>query len=137
MTSPQTERQQSVLDLLQNLKGQDPLKKLFWTELNYDRVNSPLSRKGWGDQASIVLADDPVLFATGSKDFHVIRARLKADRPLMGMEGPVVSRLLQEHPYALFIFSNASRLPVNRSDSSVITESSPKSCRALPSSRTT
>lgn len=109
MTSPQTERQQSVLDLLQNLKGQDPLKKLFWTELNYDRVNSPLSRKGWGEQASSALADDPVLFATGGKDFHVIHARLKADRPLMGMERPVVSRLLQDHPYALFIFSNASQ----------------------------
>ena len=109
MTSPQTDRQQSVLDLLQNLKGQDPLKKLFWTELNYDKVNSPLSRKGWGEQASSALADDPVLFATGGKDFHVIHARLKSDRPLLGMERPVVSRLLQDHPYALFIFSNASQ----------------------------
>ena len=109
MTSPQTERQQSVLDLLQNLKGQDPLKKLFWTELNYDKVNSPLSRKGWGEQASSALADDPVLFATGGKDFHVIHARLKSDRPLLGMERPVVSRLLQDHPYALFIFSNAGQ----------------------------
>lgn len=109
MTSPQTDRQQSVLDLLQNLKGQDPLKKLFWTELNYDKVNSPLSRKGWGEQASSALADDPVLFATGGKDFHVIHARLKSDRPLLGMERPVVSRLLQDHPYALFVFSNASQ----------------------------
>ena len=109
MTSRQTERQQSVLALLQNLKGQDPLKKLFWTELNYDKVSSPLSRKGWGEQASSALADDPVLFATGGKDFHVIHARLNADKPLMGMERPVVSRLLQDHPYALFIFSNASQ----------------------------
>lgn len=109
MTSPQTDRQQSVLDLLQNLKGQDPLKKLFWTELNYDKVNSPLSRKGWGEQASSALADDPVLFATGGKDFHVILARLNADRPLIGMERPVVSRLLQDHPYALFIFSNGNQ----------------------------
>ena len=109
MTSPQTDRQQSVLNLLQNLKGQDPLKKLFWTELNYDKVNSPLSRKGWGEQASSALADDPVLFATGGKDFHVIHARLKSDRPLLGVERPVVSRLLQDHPYALFIFSNASQ----------------------------
>jgi hypothetical protein len=109
MTSPQTERQQSVLDLLQNLKGQDSLKKLFWTELNYDKVNSSLSRKGWREQASSALADDPVLLATGGKDFHVIHARLKADRPLMGMERPVVSRLLQDHPYALFVFSNESQ----------------------------
>jgi hypothetical protein len=72
-------------------------------------VNSPLSRKGWGEPASSALADDPVLFASGGKDFHVIHARLKADKLLMGMERPVVSRLLQEHPYALFIFSNASQ----------------------------
>lgn len=109
MSLPEVERQQSVLNLLQNLRGTEPLKKLFWTELNYDRVNSPLSRKGWGEQASSALADDPVLFATGGKDFHVIHARLKADRPLMGMERPVVSRLLQDHPYALFIFSNANQ----------------------------
>jgi hypothetical protein len=108
LTSPQTDRQQSVLNLLQNLKGQDPLKKLFWTELNYDKANSPLSRKGWGEQASSALVDDPVLFATGGKDFHVIHARLKSDRTLVGMERPVVSRLLQDHPYALFIFSNES-----------------------------
>jgi hypothetical protein len=109
LTLRQTERQQSVLALLQSLKGQDPLKKLFWTELNYDKANSPLSRKGWGEHASSVLADDPMLFATAGKDFHVIHARLKADQPLMGAERPVVSRLLQEHPYALFIFSNVSQ----------------------------
>lgn len=109
MTSPQTQRQQSVLDLLQSLKGQEPLKKLFWTELNYDKANSPISRKGWGDQASGALADDPVLFATGGNDFHVIHSRLKSEKLLMGMERPVVSRLLQNHPYSLFIFSNASQ----------------------------
>jgi type I restriction-modification system DNA methylase subunit len=109
LTSPQTERQQSVLNLLQGLKGQEPLKKLFWTELNYDKANSPLSRKGWGEQASSALADDPTLFATGGKDFHVIHSRLRSEKLLMGMERPVVSRLLQDHPYALFIFSNASQ----------------------------
>lgn len=107
MTSQQTQRQQSVLDLLHGLKGQEPLKKLFWTELNYDKANSPISRKGWGEQASSALADDPVLFATGGDDFHVIHARLKSEKLLMGMERPVASRLLQDHPYSLFIFSNA------------------------------
>jgi len=109
LTSPQTERQQSVLDLLHGLRGQEPLKKLFWTELNYDKANSPISRKGWGEQASGALADDPVLFATGGKDFHVIHARLRSEKLLMGMERPVVSRLLHDHPYSLFIFSNASQ----------------------------
>jgi hypothetical protein len=109
LTSPQTDRQQSVLNLLQNLKGQDQLKQLFWTELSYDKANSPLSRKGWGEQASGALAEDPVLFALGAKDFHVIHARLKSDRLLMGDERPIVSKLLQEHPYALFVFSNAKQ----------------------------
>jgi len=109
LSTAQTERQQAVLNVLQGLKGQEPLKQLFWTELNYDKINSPISRKGWGEQASGALVDDPVLFATGGKDFHVIHARLKSEKLLMGMERPVVSRLLQSHPYSLFIFSNANQ----------------------------
>ena len=42
---PQRERQQTVLDLLRNLYGLDPQKELFWSELNYERVNEPLSRR--------------------------------------------------------------------------------------------
>jgi hypothetical protein len=109
LSSLQTQRQQSVLDLLQTLKGLEPLKKLFWTELNYDKANSPISRKGWGEQTSGALVDDPILLARGGNDFHVIHARLKSEKLLMGMERPVVSRLLLNHPYSLFIFSNASQ----------------------------
>jgi hypothetical protein len=105
----EVERQQSVQNLLQGMRGIEPLKRLFWTELNYDRTNTSLSRKGWGELASIALADDPVLFATGGNDFHVIYARLKSDRLLMGEERPVVSRMLREHPYALFVFSNSKQ----------------------------
>jgi len=47
----QVERQQTteqtVLNLLHQLDGLEPLKKLFWSELNYNRVNQALSRKGW------------------------------------------------------------------------------------------
>jgi hypothetical protein len=39
-----TERQESILDLLKNLKGMEPLKKLFWSELNYGRINTPFPR---------------------------------------------------------------------------------------------
>ena len=35
----QIERQQSVLDLLRDFKGLEPLKQLFWSELNYERIN--------------------------------------------------------------------------------------------------
>jgi len=40
----EVERQKSVHNILQNFRGIDPLKKLFWSELNYDRINNPLSR---------------------------------------------------------------------------------------------
>jgi hypothetical protein len=107
LQQPKLERQQAVHDLLHGLKGLEPLKKLFWSELNYDRVNQPLSRRGWKEGVAGLLADDPVLFASGADAFHVIYARLASDKLLIGDERPVVSRLLQEHPYALFVFSNS------------------------------
>ena len=105
------ERQQSVLELLKNLRGLEPLKKLFWSELNYQRVNQSLSRRGWPDVATQALAEDPVLFAGGGQDedFHVIYARLASGSLRLGDERPVVSRLLKDHPYALFAFSNSSQ----------------------------
>src|SRR6266496_3940810 len=100
--------QQSVLDLLENLNGLHPLKQLFWSELNYQRVNQPLSRRGWTESATKALADDPVLFAGGGEDsaFHVIYCRLASNALMRGFERPVVTQLLREHPYALFVFSN-------------------------------
>src|SRR5207237_752636 len=102
------ERQQNVLDLLKELRGIEPLKQLFWWELSYQRVNQPLSRRGWTESASKALADDPVLFAGGGEDndFHVIYGRLASDALSRGFERPVVTQLLCEHPYALFVFSN-------------------------------
>jgi hypothetical protein len=44
------ERQQAVLDILSDLKGLEPLKQLFWSELSYQRVNQPLSRRGWTEK---------------------------------------------------------------------------------------
>jgi len=45
----QIELQSQVLSLLENFKGVEPLKTLFWTKLNYDRVNKPIGRRGWTD----------------------------------------------------------------------------------------
>ncbi|MBM3142800.1 MAG: hypothetical protein FJ005_07125 [Chloroflexi bacterium] len=99
------------MELLKNLRGLEPLKQLFWSELNYDRVNQPLSRRGWNQTAANALAEDPVLFAGGGQnnDFHVVYGRLPQERLLLGQERPVVNMLLKEHPYALFIFSNQSQ----------------------------
>ena len=47
-------------------------------------------------------------FATGGTDnaFEVIYARLNSDRLLLTAERPVISKLLEDHPYTLFVFSN-------------------------------
>ena len=101
-------RQENILNILQDFHGIEPLRELFWTELNYDRQNDGLSRGNWTETAKNALADDPVLFATGGPgdDFHVIYARLNSDRLLLTAERPVISKLLEDHPYTLFVFSN-------------------------------
>ncbi|MGH7962812.1 MAG: hypothetical protein ACRERD_13450, partial [Candidatus Binatia bacterium] len=116
---PRSERQQTVLELLKGIgdlsvspaRRYDKFCRLIWTELNYERVNQPLPRRDWSDTATKALTEDPVLFAGGgaNNDFHVIFARLASDQLLLGQERPVVSRLLRDHPYALFVFSNATQ----------------------------
>ena len=100
--------QENILNILQDFHGLDPLRELFWTELNYDRQNDGLSRGNWTETAKNALADDPVLFATGGirEAFQVIYARLNSDRLLLTAERPVISKLLENHPYTLFVFSN-------------------------------
>ena len=105
------ERQQAILDILKNLRGLDPLKQLFWSELNYQRVNQPLSRRDWTSTTSTAIVEDPILFASGGQDdaFHVIYVRLANKQLLLGQERPVISRLLRDHPYALFVCSNTTQ----------------------------
>ncbi len=107
----EVEGRQSIFQILQNFEGIEPLKELFWSELNYERVNEPLSRHGWTDTAATALAEDPILFASDGEDndFHIIYSRLASDRLLLGLERPVVTRLLRDHPYVLFIFSNSDQ----------------------------
>jgi len=111
MSKAESEQKKEVFDILKGLNGLDPLKELFWHRLSYERVNQTLPRTGWGDTARGALAEDPVLFAGGGKDndFHVIYARLASDKLLLGQERPVTTRLLRDHPYALFVFSNEAQ----------------------------
>ena len=94
------DHQANIPNILKNLRGIEPLRELFWTELNYDRQNDGISRRNWTDIARNALADDPVLFATGgiNNAFEVIYARLNSDRLLLVAERPAISRLLQDHP---------------------------------------
>ncbi|MEI6633447.1 MAG: TaqI-like C-terminal specificity domain-containing protein [Chlamydiota bacterium] len=107
----QVERQQTVLNILQNLRGLDGLKKLFWEELNYERENKPLSPRQWPDSAKQTLAEDPILFASGGEQnaFHVVYCRLASPDLRRGFQRPVVNQLLRDHPYALFVFSNKNQ----------------------------
>ncbi len=70
-----------------------------------------MSRRGWSQTANSALAEDPILFAGGGQnnDFHVIYGQLSHARLLLGYERPVVTQLLREHPYALFVLSNANQ----------------------------
>ncbi|BFU90835.1 MAG: hypothetical protein NTAFB01_20220 [Nitrospira sp.] len=110
-----SERQADIFNALKKLgqgnRDLSPLKELFWTQLNYRQVNSPISRRTWPDTVAKTLAKDPVLFAAAGpdKDFRVIYAQLDSDTLQLGAERPVVSRLLQDHPYALFVFSDSTQ----------------------------
>jgi len=108
---PVLERKQTVLKLLEQLRGLDALKELFWTELNYERENKPLSMRGWPDSARKALVDDPILFASGGVDhaFHVLYCRLASDSLQRNLERPIVNQLIREHPYCLFVFSDTTQ----------------------------
>ncbi len=72
--------QQRVLDLLKGFNRLSSLKSLFWTELNYDRANEPRSRRSWPQARANMLADDPVLFATGAAPSPPLPPRSAASR---------------------------------------------------------
>ncbi|MBN2550283.1 MAG: Eco57I restriction-modification methylase domain-containing protein [Anaerolineales bacterium] len=103
---------QTTLNLLKALpdRKQDALKQLFWSELNYNRSNTSLPVRDWPQSLSAQLVSPPLLFAAaGDADgFHVIYCQLKANQLLLGLERQIVTRLLPEHPFSLFIFSDQS-----------------------------
>ena len=98
--------QTNVQNILQRLDDLQSLRQLFCTELNYTYQNDPIDRGDWNQRDISNTADDPLLFATGGGDFHLIYTRLKSDSLLLTDERPIITRLLRDYPYALFIFSN-------------------------------
>lgn len=106
-----TALQKRVLGLLEDFRGLEPLRRLFWSELGYDREDALLSRRGWPEPASAALAEDPVIFATGADGgFEAIQLRLDSDRLSLAAERRVMEKLYSEgHDRALFVFSNRGR----------------------------
>lgn len=104
--------QQTILDLLRGLKGIEPLKELFWTELNYDRANALIPTGSWTDTERAALAGDPLLFAAAGQDndFHILYCRLHSSNQLhIADERILINRLIRDHLYGLFVFSDASQ----------------------------
>jgi len=58
---PPTPFRQSIHDLLAGLPTRklEALKQLFWSELNYERANAPLSMRDWPEGIFALLADAP------------------------------------------------------------------------------
>ncbi|AFZ23825.1 type I restriction-modification system methyltransferase subunit [Cylindrospermum stagnale PCC 7417] len=103
--------QDSVSKSLQSLRNIDTLKKMFWSQLNYERVNQHLSRRTLNKAVANQLTEDPLLLASGGidNDFHIIYTHLKSEALSRQSERIIVNALLKEHPYTLFVFSNKSQ----------------------------
>ncbi len=84
--------------------GVDALKTLFLTELNYERENKVLSVE---EAVTKYLDEDPLLFASGADgEFHIIYLHLNTKYLSLSAERTIVTKLLSNHLYALFIFSD-------------------------------
>jgi type I restriction-modification system DNA methylase subunit len=105
---------QSIQDLLAALPTQrlDALKKLFWIELNYNRANAPLRADNYPAGLQEKLVAQPLLFATAGdgEQFHVIYCHLNTERLAIGVERQIISQLLVQHPYGLFLFSDKAQV---------------------------
>jgi hypothetical protein len=60
-----TPAEQRVYELLRRMptEGLAAAKRLFWTELNYDRANERLSMRDWPERARAGLHEPPILLA--------------------------------------------------------------------------
>src|ERR1700676_1667534 len=104
----------ALLEKLSQQRSIEPLKQLFWSELNYERVNEPLSRYGWREKTARLLVENPLLLATGGDGNHgdsgfpIIYCHMNTPRLRANDERLVVTQLLDKYLDGLFIFSNQS-----------------------------
>ena len=115
--------QQLVLDCLKHPEGIDWLKELFWSALNYTKENRSLPRP---DQLNDILAEPSLLLAEDN-GFQIIYSRLASERLRLTDERAVINRLRREHPYALFLFSNAGQSRWHFVNVKMATDTSPTS----------
>ena len=101
MTTPET-----VFPILQNFHGTEPLKQLFWVELNYNRDNTPIN--DLPESTANLVTETPLVLATGAKDndFHIIYVQLKTEKLRRTDERQIIAHLQTRYPDALYVFSN-------------------------------
>jgi hypothetical protein len=104
----QLAEKKTVLQILESFKGTGPLRELL-AQLNYDPLNEPVSRKEWPEVAQVALAQDPRLYGRVAGEFYVIYSQLAADKLKLQDERTVISQLLKQYPYALFVFSDKTQ----------------------------
>ena len=89
---------QSIYNLLEQLPRRkvEVLKQLFWSELNYNRANEPLSTRDWPHSVAEHGAEPPTLLASAGQndDFHIIYTRLKEEQLLLSPQRPIIGQLL-------------------------------------------
>ena len=98
---------QQIRELLNEFQGIEPLRKLFWVELNYNRENTPIDNLP--ESAASLVAADPLHFATGGKDsdFYIIYVQLKTEKLRKTDERQIITHLQTRYPDALYVFSNS------------------------------
>ena len=109
--STKAETINGILQQFEQEPGLEQLKTLFWKELNYNRINEPLTTREWTKKTKELIVTDPILFATGgiNDGFHIIYCHLKASKLHITIERTIINKLLVNHPYSMFIFSNTDQ----------------------------
>ena len=104
MATPET-----ILPILQNFRGLEPLKQLFYVELNYNRANIPLDNLP--ESTVNLVAETPLVLATGGKrnDFHIIYTHLNTEKLRKTDERHIITHLQTHYPDTLYIFSNKAQ----------------------------
>ena len=95
---PTPENTERILTLLQNLRGTEPLRQLFWVELNYHRIDAPI--EDIPESLNDCLAEAPRRFAAAGRDndFHIIYARLNTKTPRKTDERRLIAHLQTRFP---------------------------------------
>ncbi len=106
---PTPENIERILNLLQNLRGLEPLRELFWRELNYTRIDEPIAELP--DSLADCLAEPPRRFAAAgsNNDFHILYAHLNTEKLRKTDERQLIAHLQTRFSHALYIFSNAAQ----------------------------